>query len=311
MSSGARIVTFITPETTPGETPAAPSWQTLRLTGNTLSPQVGTEQSNEIRPDRMASGSIITSQDYSGDLNYEFSATTFDELLAAAFYGTWQSDTPVVGEDTLEIGEARQSFSVVKGYKDVDVWTTFTGVHISQFTLTIPEEGKVNGTFTCMGMGFSDGVTDPTAGGTVVIPTTTAIMGSATSVGDVEIDDVVMTGQACISAMSLDINNSLQAQRCLGLLGPGNLIATQSIITGSVTLAWANDSYLIWKKMMTREAVKLSFPINDSAGNTYTFEVPEAELDGPLPDGGNTDIVQVTLNLTAKITPVKVVRALA
>jgi len=136
-------------------------------------------------------------------------------------------------------------------------------------------------------------------------------MGSATSVGDVEIDDVVMTGQACISAMSLDINNSLQAQRCLGLLGPGNLIATQAIITGSVTLAWANDSYLIWKKMMTREAVKLSFPLNDSAGNTYTFEVPEAELDGPLPDGGNTDIVQVTLNLTAKITPVKVVRALA
>ncbi|KJZ03097.1 prophage PSSB64-02, partial [Halomonas sp. S2151] len=48
-----------------------------------------------------------------------------------------------------------------------------------------------------------------------------------------------------------------------------------------------------------------------AAGNEYTFELPEIEIDGELPDGGNEDIVQVSLNYTAKNTPIKVTRSLA
>ena len=301
MSSGAQIITYLVPETVPGETPALPEWQTLRLTGNTLSPNVNVEQSNEIRDTRMSGGGIITSLDYQGDLNYEFSADTFDDLLEAAFYGTWDNDV-------LEVGSDRHTFTIVKGYKDIDVWTTFTGVHIGQMSLEIPEEGRITGTFTAMGLGYEDADTNPTTGDTINPPTTTLPMGSATSVGDIEIDDTPLAGSACISAMTLNIDNTMQVQRCLGKAGPGALIATRANITGTVTMAWSQQAWTIWKNMLTREAVKLTFPLTDGV-NTYLFEIPEAELDGDLPDGGNEDIVQVELNLMAKNTPVKVTRS--
>lgn len=301
MSSGAQIVTYITPETTPGETPATPEWDTLRLTGNTLSPNVSTEQSNEIRPERMGGGSIITSLDYSGDLNFEMSADSFDDLLEAAFYGEWTTDA-------LEIGSTRHTFTVVKGYQDVNVWTTFKGVHVGAMTLEIPEEGVVTGSFSLMGLGYEDGNTNPTSTGTVNAATTTVPMGSATSVGDVQIDGSSLAGDACISAMSLNIDNTMQTQRCLGKAGPGALIATRANVTGSVTLAWSADSFEIWKKMLTREAVSLTFPLTDGT-TTYTIEIPAAELDGELPDGGVEDIIQVELSLTAKNSPVKITRS--
>ncbi len=303
MSSGAQIITYIVPETTAGETPAIPEWDTLRLTANTMSPNVSTERSEEIKLERMRGGSIITALDYSGDLSFEFSATSFDDLLEAAFYGDWTTDV-------LEIGDTRHTFTVVKGYKDVGVFTTFKGVHVGAMTLDIPEEGKITGTFSLMGLDYEDATTDPTSGDTINAPAATVPMGSATSVGDVTIDDVVMAGNACISAMTLNIDNTMQVQRCLGKSGPGALIATSANVTGSVTLAWSADSFAIWKKMLTREAVKLEFPLTDGT-NTYTLEIPQAELDGDLPDGGNEDIIQVELTLTAKNAPVKITRSVA
>lgn len=311
MSSGSQIVSYIVPETTPGETPETPEWDTLRLTGNSMSPQVGTEQSNEIRADRMSGGNIVTTLDYAGDLSAEFSAASFDQLLEAAFYGNWESDTPAVGSDTLEIGSTRHTFTLVKGYRDIDVWTTFKGVHVNTLNIEVPEEGIITCTFGCMALDYEDGTTNPTTGDTVNPSTSTVVMGSATAVGDIEFDDNPLAAGACISAMSLTIDNTMQTQRCLGKAGPGALIATQANVTGSITVAWSQASFQLWGKTFSRESVKVTFPLQDSAGNVYLFELPQIEVDGELPDGGNTDIIQVELNIAAKLTPVKIVRTLA
>lgn len=311
MSSGSQIATYLVPESTPGETPASPEWDTPRLTGNTMTPNVSTETSSEVRETRMQSGGIITSIDYSGDLSGEFSAETFDKLLEAAFYGTWQTDTPDVGSDQLAIGNDRHTFTVVKAFKDIGVYSTFLGVHVSSWQLEIPEEGKVTNTFSTMGLGYEDGETNPTATGTISPQTTTVPMGSATSVGDVLVDGQVMAGTACISALSLTVDNTIQTQRCLGKHGPGALIATTAAISGSLTMAWSKSGWEHWKKMMTRESLGISFPLSDAAGNEYLFELPQIEVDGELPDGGNESIVQVELNFTAKNTPITVTRTLA
>ncbi|MGQ7247597.1 phage tail tube protein [Halomonas sp. V046] len=304
MSSGSQIATYLAPESTPGETPDPATWDTLRLTGNTLTPNVSTEVSAEVRETRMQGGGIITSLDYSGDLAGEMSAGTFDKLLEAAFYGTWTTDV-------LEIGADRHTFTIVKAFKDVGIYSTFKGVHIGAMQLDIPEEGKVTCSFTGMGLGYEDGETDPTAAGTVNPQTTTVAMGSATSVGDILVDGATLAGEACISALSMSIDNTLKTQRCLGKDGPGALIATSANVSGSLTMAWGKAAWNQWKKMLTREAIGVSFPLSDAAGNEYTFELPEIEIDGELPDGGNEDIVQVTLNYTAKNTPIKVTRSLA
>lgn len=376
MSSGSRIRTLLVKEETAGTTPNPATWDTLRLTGNTLSPAINTEQSSEIRDSRMGSGGIITSQDYTGDLNYEFSARTFDKLLPAAFFSPdWAADASITdtgidadaadnslnalsgldifdpGEliridgfttsgnngfatvvsatatkivvsgimltteaagasvtltngDKIGVGSTRHTFSAIKKYTDINVFAIFRGLHVGSMSLDIPEEGIISGSFSMAGLSGETAQTDFVGGSdTTNASTSTVAMGSATNLGTIAIDGASLEGLACISAMTMELSNNLQVQRCLGQVGPGAQIETQAAVTGTITLAWSADSYAIWKNTFDRKAIDIIFPLI-AGGDAYTFRIPKAEVDGDLPDAGNQEVVQVQLNYTAKIDPV-------
>jgi Phage tail tube protein len=230
MSSGAKVVSHIIAEVTPGVTPTG-TWDTLRLTGNALTPTVNTEVSDEITDTRLSQGSVATSIDIGGDLTAEFSFGSFDQLLEAAFYGVWTADV-------LRVGDTRHTFSIAKGYNDVGVYGVFKGAHVSTFALDIPSEGKVTATFNMACLDYTDGdtpiVVSPNA------PTTTPFL-SNNNVGTILVNGQSLEGVACVSAMTVNLDNSLQTQRCLGSdrLGPGAHIATEAAVTGSITLAWS------------------------------------------------------------------------
>jgi hypothetical protein len=299
MSSGAKIVTHYIKETVPGTTPVAPAagdWKTMRLTGNTLSPTPDTEVSDEITDSRVSQGSVVTGLTIGGDLTAELSYGSFDEWLEALFYGTWTGNV-------LSIGDTRHTFSVQKGFTDIGVYSLFKGVHAASGSIDIPEQGKVVLTISGQALDYADADTSFVTG--AAAPTTTPYM-SSLAVGDILVDGVSLVGQACVSAINIAIDNTVQVQRCLGngKLGPGAIIATEAAITGTLTLAWSKASWLIWKEQLTRKAFKVEFPITDSLGNKYEFDFPSIEIDGELPNGGKRDIVQVTLNYTvAKVAP--------
>ncbi|SNY42403.1 Bacterial surface proteins containing Ig-like domains [Pseudomonas sp. LAMO17WK12:I6] len=295
MSSGAKVVSHIIPEVTPGVTPAG-TWDTLRLTGNALTPTVNTQVSDEITDTRLSQGSVATSIDIGGDLTAEFSFASFDQLLEAAFYGNWTGNV-------LSVGDTRHTFSIAKGYDDVGVYGVFKGAHVSTFALDIPSDGKITATFNMACLDYADSetpiVVSPNA------PTTTPFL-SNNNVGTILVNGQSLEGVACVSAMTVNLDNSLQAQRCLGSdsLGPGAHIATEAAITGSITLAWSKRAWEIWKNTFTRAPIGVVFPITDSLGNKYTFNFPAVEVDGELPNGGKRDLIEVTLNYTvAKVSP--------
>lgn len=295
MSSGAKVVSHIIKEVTPGVTPTG-TWDTLRLTGNALTPTVNVAVSDEITDSRISQGSVATSTDIGGDLTAEFSFGSFDQLLEAAFYGTWTGDV-------LSVGDTRNTFSIAKGYSDVGVYSVFKGSHVSTFALDIPSDGKVTATFNMACLDYADSedpiVVSPNA------PTTTPFL-SNNNIGTVMVDGENLEGQACVSAMTINLDNSLQAQRCIGntKLGPGAQIATEAAITGTITLAWSKRAWEIWKKTFTRLPISVVFPITDALGNKYTFNFPAVEVDGELPSGGKRDLIEVTLNYTvAKLSP--------
>lgn len=295
MSSGAKVVSHIIKEVTPGVTPAG-TWDTLRLTGNALTPTVNVAVSDEITDSRISQGSVATSTDIGGDLTAEFSFASFDQLLEAAFYGAWTGDV-------LSVGDIRSTYSIAKGYNDVGVYSVFKGAHVSTFALDIPSDGKVTATFNMACLDYADSedpiVVSPNA------PTTTPFL-SNNHVGTVMVDGESLEGLACVSAMTINLDNSLQAQRCIGntKLGPGAQIATEAAITGTITLAWSKRAWEIWKKTFTRLPISVVFPITDALGNKYTFNFPAVEVDGELPSGGKRDLIEVALNYTvAKISP--------
>ncbi|NWB08957.1 Ig domain-containing protein [Pseudomonas sp. D5002] len=295
MSSGAKVVSHIIKEVTPGVTPTG-IWDTLRLTGNALTPTVNTAVSDEITDSRISQGSVATSTDIGGDLTAEFSFASFDQLLEAAFYGTWTGNV-------LSVGDTRNTYSIAKGYSDVGVYSVFKGAHVSTWALDIPSDGKVTTTFNMACLDYADSdtpiVVSPNA------PTTTPFL-SNNNVGTISVDGESLEGVACVSAMTINLDNSLQAQRCIGntKLGPGAQIATEAAITGTITLAWSKRAWEIWKKTFTRLPISVVFPITDALGNKYTFNFPAVEVDGELPSGGKRDLIEVTLNYTvAKISP--------
>ena len=296
MSSGAKIVSYIIPEVTPGITPTTGKWSTLRLTGNALTPTVNTAASDEITDSRLSQGSVATSTDINGDLTAELSFGSFDQLLEAAFYGNWTNNV-------LAIGDVRHTFSIAKGYTDVGVYSLFKGAHVSTFALDIPSDGKITTTFGMACLDYDDSdtpiVTAPDG------PTTTPFL-SNKNVGTILVDGKSLEGVACVSAMTVSLDNSLQAQRCIGSsrLGPGAHIATEAAITGTIVLAWSKRAWEIWKNTFTRLPIGIQFPITDSLGNKYIFDFPAVEVDGELPSGGKRDLVEVTLNYTvAKVSP--------
>ncbi|HFL2187594.1 TPA: phage tail tube protein [Pseudomonas putida] len=296
MSSGARVTSYLIPEATPGITPTTGDWDTLRLTSNTLSPTVTTQVSDEITESRISQGSVVSSADIAGDLVGEMSYGTFDKLLEAAFYGTWTGDV-------LTVGDTRRTFSVAKNFNDVSVYTLFRGMHVSVFALDIPSDGKITATFTMAGLDYADGDTNTV--GTISPPTATPFM-SNLNVGSITVDGVSLEGSACVSALTVNLDNSLQAQRCIGngKLGPGAQIATEAAITGTITLAWSNRAWQIWKNTFTRKTIAVALPITDSLGNRYDLSFPALEVDGDLPNGGKRDLIEVTLNYTvAKQAP--------
>ncbi|AJO79375.1 phage tail tube protein [Pseudomonas sp. MRSN 12121] len=295
MSSGAKVVSHIIAEVTPGVTPAG-TWDTLRLTGNALTPTVNKQVSDEITDTRLSQGSVATSIDIGGDLTAEFSFGSFDQLLEAAFYGSWTGNV-------LSVGDTRHTFSIAKGYDDVGVYGVFKGAHASTFALDIPSDGKITATFNMACLDYTDSetpiVVSPNA------PTTTPFL-SNNNVGTILVNGESLEGVACVSAMTVNLDNSLQTQRCLGSdkLGPGAHIATEAAITGSITLAWSKRAWEIWKNTFTRAPIGVVFPITDSLGNKYIFNFPAVEVDGELPNGGKRDLIEVTLNYTvAKVSP--------
>lgn len=77
------------PESAFGVTPTTGDHTALRMTSESLSGNVSTVKSAEIRSDRMISDLVLTGQQAGGGFNFEMSYKEYDPFLEAALSGTW------------------------------------------------------------------------------------------------------------------------------------------------------------------------------------------------------------------------------
>jgi hypothetical protein len=76
-------------EVTPGTTPANPVFKELRVTSNSLVNTPERQASNEIRSDRQITDHILLALRSGGEIGFELSYSSFDDLLEAALQNTW------------------------------------------------------------------------------------------------------------------------------------------------------------------------------------------------------------------------------
>ncbi|WP_038342166.1 phage tail tube protein [Acinetobacter sp. A47] len=292
MSSGARQITHIAKEATVGVTPAVFARTVFEFTENGLDATVTKEESKSITSGRIARASMITGAEYAGDLGCEAKYSPLvQDLMAAAAFNDWTNDVLVFG------GTKRQTFSVLRGFEDVNDYHTFRGCHVNTFSIDIPESGLIKMTFGLMALGRINTAKAPA--GTVTEADSNPKM-SNVSVGEILLDGVSQAGVSCLTAFSYKWDNTMQLQRCLGNgADPKAILEMGALATGSFTAAWSRNTSDMYEKQFKNKTISLKVPIEDTAGNKYEIFIPKAEIKAPLPSGGKGDILNTSFEYSA------------
>lgn len=112
MANGSRHSMRYVAESTYGQTPATPAFKPIRHTGTTLGLSKESLQSEEIRSDRQIADFRHGAYQVGGDINFELSFGSFDDLLEAVTLGTW---TPNSTTGAQSLSAAVGSFARAAG----------------------------------------------------------------------------------------------------------------------------------------------------------------------------------------------------
>ncbi len=135
-----RVALRQVPEVVWGETPAAPSLAAIRFTSESLNYNAEFIVSEEIRADRMTPDTIQVSSDGSGDINGEWSFSTYDEFIAGAMLEDWSADQAPVTSN---------AFSITKVDGNPSTWKLLDGDSV------LPDNAFTRGSFIRV-TGFPD-----------------------------------------------------------------------------------------------------------------------------------------------------------
>ncbi|QXA74990.1 phage tail tube protein [Klebsiella aerogenes] len=302
MSSGAKVLTAFIRETTPGETPSAGVWNLLRRSSFGLMPTQNTNDNDEIGGDRMAQGVSRGTIDVGGDVGTRFRWNQHDDFLASCFGADWL-------DNVLTMGNDRITFSVSSYADDVGIAQIARGCQVATFQIEIPNDGDITATITFAGLDW-DTKADDTSYFTNPVDGAGALRYSFKEVTGLSLNGVAGGAGFCVDTFNIQFDNNMQTQRCIGTGSAfaGANIPTTFTPSGQITLSWSKAAWEIYKKTFTGETVPFTFMLENAEG-AYTFSFPEVQISGDWPDAGNTDIVQVQLDITAANTPPTITRA--
>ena len=278
MSKGTDVVIHIAKEETPNTLPAVPVWHTLRRNSDSLKKTVSMTQSDEIVDSRFEQGSVASSAEATGSIEFELSALSQDMFFEGVAGNLFvDSGTPSVS--TLEIGgDTLPTYTIVKHDKKVGFIQVFTGCRIGELTIQGDTEGKITGTASISATGYSNPTATPVVN--PVAATDTPFM-SSINVNEFKISGVSTVGTACAESFTITINNNLTAKPCLGngSLIPNRYTEGNVTITLNVTLALTTTSKEWIPYVESRETMTSEIGMEDSKGNAYGFNFTKLELD--------------------------------
>lgn len=270
-------------ETTMGTTPTNPTMKSIRHTSCSLGLTKESFQSNELRSDRQISDLRHGVKKVEGDIGFELSYGAFDDLLAAAFFSNWSGYS-------LKAGVTYQPFTMERRFTDIQQYQVFTGVLIDSLSLNIVPNGMVTGTFGLVGMGTSISTTTLSAN-----PTAAATNSPFDGFGGTlkEGGNVI----AVISAITLDLQNSLDPFFALGSDEAVDITAGRCQVTGTVTAAFENTTLL--NKFVNEVESSLEVELSDPQDNKFTIILPRIKYSGGDIPAQNEGRVVMNMPFTA------------
>ncbi|MDA3442639.1 phage tail tube protein [Acinetobacter bereziniae] len=287
MSSGAKQLTRVGFEASPGV--VATTWNTFAFTTNGLDASAQTTESQTIKDSRIAAGTLVTGVEVQGDIESEWAYGIQDGVLELVAFNAWNSNVLTFG------GTSRKTLSIIRGFTDIDNYQVFTGCHINQWTLSIPDSGIVTSKFSIMAMKRTAYEVAPTG---TVTPAGDAIPFTSLSTGDILIEGEKKAGM-CVTQIELTIDNTMQIQKCLDYENNiSGILETIMKGSGNFTVAWSKNTAELYEKQFLNEPISLEYSLKDKDGNKYTLSLPNVLVSAPLPSGGAGDILNTQFSFT-------------
>lgn len=285
--SGARVAYVA--ESTPGTTPATPTFKVLRTTGGGLSATKSVAVSEEIRQDRNVADEILTGVDAGGSYNFELSYGSFDDILESALSGTWTTNVLKNGltrkyftfEETLETGAT-------------DSFFRFPMSAVNGFSLDITARERITGSFDV----FSQQETNATAiitGATYTAANTKDVMSASNSVGTLTISGVTSPK---VRRLSLQTTNNFRRRPVVANLyseeyGDGRFEAT-----GTLEIYFEDTA--LAATVLAHGTAALTATIGHVTAEKYTLSMPKIRFgDGAHRIGGNNDDIMMSVPFRA------------
>lgn len=274
------------PEATFGATPATPTFLEIRRTNGNLATKKTTAVSEEIHLDRNVRAEYQLAQDVEGSYDFELTYGTFDDILAAALGGAWQTNALINGstetsltfEETVDLGGGAFSYH------------RFLGCEVEQLALNFSARKGVTGSVNLVG---KQEVLDTAiiAGATYTAPNTNAVETSNS------VASLAVAGLAplpIVKSLSLNVANNLRKREQLGSLYVHSFGSGQLDVTG--TLEAYFDSQALYNQVLAHGSGAISLTVGAVTAKKYTIAIPVAQfLDGARTLGGKNDDVMVSI----------------
>jgi hypothetical protein len=284
IATGSRHNMAYVVESTFGTTPSTPVFTPIRHTGTTIGLSKDSIESEELREDRQIANYRHGNKSVSGDINFELSYGSFDDILEAVLCGTWNTDV-------LKAGTTRRSYTIERHHQDIGKYLRSTGCNFNTMSLSVAPNSMVTGSFGVIGKGFSVAsvaVTGATYNTESVTAPFDSFSGSITEGG---------SSIAVVTSLELNIENGMEALYVIGSSDTLQPSIGKSMVNGSIT-AYFEDSTLI-DKFINETSSSLSFTLTDAAGNDYLFELPNVKYNSGSPEVGGAGAVTVSLDFVA------------
>lgn len=278
MADGSRHELYAIAETTYGQTPTNPTFDTIRITGTTLGLTKDSLQSNEIRSDRQIADFRLGANQVGGEINFELSYGSFDEFLKGVLCSeAWQGSP-----EQIKASDMRYSWTLVRDFQDLSAaqkpYYVYRGCEMAQLALTITANAMITGTFTVFGQsqelaGDLSAMGSPSYNPPTKTKPLDSFTGSLKEAGS-EI--------AVVTEISLALQNSIAARFVVGDKNSIKPSIGRSNLTGTVT-AFFEDSSLV-EKFVNETESSLEFELPDLEGNVMKFIIPRIVYTGGQPD---------------------------
>lgn len=217
------------------------------------------------------------------------------------------SGTSFTVADEITIGTTRKSYSIEKKFNDLTTkGINYKGAYVDGFNLNATYGEIVNGSFTFAMAEYeiadqaSELITD---GRTVdAAPTSVSLNGSVDLAFLGSGDTGTFSGlDFCVQSLAITLANNLQAQNCIGKIGPDNYSLGTAQVTVELTAYLSDDSWNLLNRKLDQVPFAIGFMLKNNDGY-YGFYLPEVQVsfEDPASAGQNTDIL-ITASGTAKV----------